>query len=169
MKRLCMMLIAGAIMIGLNAVSAEAAITVDGNAGVGEWLIGNMNVYTLDPDEAAVIDQGKDIWKLWAFQDGSGNMLSRVDMYGTPNLGKASGWLNDSYVAVQMDFDGDNAVDMSVMLRKEVDFNNADGLRHFYINGVEYTNGATTYWGMGSIYEFYVLLYWSLKCLSTID
>jgi len=151
MKKVFSFVLCGLLVFGMGVVSAQASVTINGLVDGTEWAI--PKVFAVDPNEVAVTDNGHDIHYLYGLGAPSANLYVRTDMWATPSLSKESGWGNDSYVMWQFDWDGDNSVDLSAQLVKEIDYGNADGLIHYYVGSTEYTNGTVKYWGMNSIYE----------------
>lgn len=104
-------------------VGQASAVTIDGIAGVGEWVLADLHTFATDGNEGDVPD-AYDISELRVLHVDTGGvddgLYFRVDMYGTPTLaaGPGSDPGDESFMRITIDFDGNGVGDLFT------DFNN---------------------------------------------
>ena len=153
----------GAMTLGMS--QAHAVIpTIDGTAGVGEWILANQHTIAGDPDEAGIPNQ-YDIQRFLAQHENTGGandgLYFRVDLYDTPTLTGGTNSLGaEVFVRAFVDFDGNGTADLFL------DFNDAQDptLQKFGVyTSASFSAGSFIGYGSGAvnqspggIYEFYL-------------
>lgn len=153
MKKVLVILAVGLVLGWANISIAHASIVIDGTAGIGEW-VAPFQFLANDINESGV-DNEHDIRSLFVQWDtaSASDVYIRTDMWATPDLTAETGWGNNAYVEWQFDLNDDGIGELNARLEKRSTWLGGDNLIHYYINGTEYFNNSTKYWGMGSVYE----------------
>lgn len=144
----------GAMTLGMSPAHAVIP-TIDGTAGVGEWVLASQHTIAFDGNEGGIPDQ-YDIQRLLVQHENTGagtdGLYFRVDLFGTPTLTGGTNSLGaEAFLRAFVDFDGNGTADLFM------DFNDAQdpAVQKFGVyTSATFSAGSFIGYGSGAVGQF---------------